>query len=126
MVDQLKDLLFLIKQVDFEAPNFEELYQTDAEYFSETVYRDIKHLEQQHYDLIYTSSLRFLSNVLECLQFNFEIDIYEFDIRSWAQQGLDHILKFSGLRRSFRQPISCCQRYCKCISNLFKSNRQRK
>ncbi|CAD8148147.1 unnamed protein product [Paramecium octaurelia] len=126
MVDQLKDLLFLIKQVDFEASNFEELYQTDAEYFSETVYRDIKHLEQQHYDLIYSSSLRFLSNVLQCLQFNFEIDIYEFDIRDWAQQGLDHILKFSGLRRSFRQPMSFCQRYCKCISNLFKNNRQRR
>lgn len=42
MKDSLLNMLTLIKQVEFAAANFEELYQCDPDYLSETIYRDIK------------------------------------------------------------------------------------
>ncbi|KAM3128451.1 hypothetical protein pb186bvf_019459 [Paramecium bursaria] len=115
MIDSLQQIVHLIKQIDFDVPNFEEVYQQDPEYFQEIIYRDIKYLEQTHSELIYGSGLRYLNTVLQLLDIE-EIDL-EFDLKNWVSQGMEKIKYTGTLKRSFRtEQKTFFQKYiCCCI-----------
>ncbi|CAD8060221.1 unnamed protein product [Paramecium primaurelia] len=98
--------------IDFEAPDFAQIYGYSPNTMADILNKDIKTLENLHLELEFQSSLRFLETVLEALQFNPEQanKIHQLDVKAWSQKCYNHLNNYIGIQQqsnASKQSLLC-------------------
>ncbi|CAD8070362.1 unnamed protein product [Paramecium sonneborni] len=115
MFDDMISCLIVIQNtlllINFDIPDFIQLYNISPNTMAEILFKDIKTLEGLHQEIQYSSSLRFLETVLEALEFNPELSnkIYQLDVKQWSQKCYNHLNNFMITQQQIKNSQkSCC------------------
>ncbi|CAD8158665.1 unnamed protein product [Paramecium octaurelia] len=117
MFDDMISCLMAIQNtlllINFDNPDFSQVYSVPPNIMVDILIKDIKTLEGLHLEMQYASSLRFLETVLEALEFNSQLHskIYQLDVKQWSQQCNNYLNSFA----TAQQQINNSQRYCCCF-----------
>ncbi|KRX02297.1 hypothetical protein PPERSA_09914 [Pseudocohnilembus persalinus] len=109
ILDQITDI---IQTIDFQ---YDELAQSRTMPVNEQFIREIKLIENTFYDLVQTSSLRFMHKCTEIYRLNeYNINL-EYNIRNWYINNRDYINKFSKKKSSQTNKKSFMGSFCPCF-----------
>ncbi|KAM3131396.1 hypothetical protein pb186bvf_016468 [Paramecium bursaria] len=114
MFDDMVNCLVIIQntifQINFDAPDFQVVYDLSASNMVDILFKDIKTLEGLHLEMVYSSPLRYMETVLEALQFDLENaeKINSLDIKNWSQKCLGHLQQCKQLSQKNKKSKSFC------------------
>ncbi|CAD8158594.1 unnamed protein product [Paramecium pentaurelia] len=117
MFDDMISCLIVIQNtlllINFDLPDFQQLYNVSPSTMADILFKDIKTLEGLHLEIQFSSSLRFLETVLEALEFNPDHSnkIHQLDVKQWSQKCYNHLNNFM----IAQQQIKNSQRSCCCF-----------